>query len=1378
MSSTFHILRCFNFKIYICLCCAIISCEGSMNLCAQEYVFKQISTQHGLSQNDVNCIFQDQQGFMWFGTADGLNRYDGYEFKTFSYQVDQSNGLTSNIIQTIAQDQNQNIWIGTGEGGVNIIDYHDENIRLPVALKNQSCLLANKYVGNIAMLNNLVIVMGKESICFFKMEGEKCEHVMVNNKASLQNGAKFTNCYQLISDSTLLIGTKQGLRILNFKWAANGIQASVSSKLLNYNVYELEPFRDGHLVYCLHDSLYFMDAELSLSPILKERINCMLVEGDTNVWLGTHAGLKYLSFKNDSSLKVTSTVIYDYHNSKEAIASNVVRRIFKDKSGMIWLSTKSGGLTMMDKRSTKFDLYPSHMHPENHLRISATCFLEDSQQKLWIGKSDGTITIYPPQNLNFETGGVEVLNLDFPHSIRLLKEVKIGDYSYIIAANNYSTRLKVLDLNGKILTEAPNIDFLHSAQLNRPINTILQDEDYLWIGTYEGGLYRHHLGKNQTKCFLTQNTKSLCSNLIDALCLDSAGNLLIGTNKGLNVLLRDEKNKMQPKFQQFTHANSSKDSLSFNHITSIIKHSNQEIWIGTMGGGLNRFNYDQKTFSCVSTHDGLPSNSVKGIIEDDNQNIWIASNNGLSLLNVENFDITNFNPSDGLQDNEFKMRAYCKLKNGTLIFGGSNGFNTFCPTLMQQDTATAKIELTAMVLPAKDKKEEVYHNRAKLFRHVTDVTPIQLKHTQNSFTIYFSSLNFFTPNTVEYKYRLAGFDAGWSNTYNHTRFAKYTNLQPGEYTFEVIATNDDGIWMQKPLQLHLKISKAWYETYLAYAFYTLIVFAIFIVFTRFSLMRNNIKNNLLMERFEREKVNQLTQYKLRFFTNISHELRTPITIIKNYFEDIAPNWQQMTKEKINNDILVITRNINSLHRLVSQLLYFRKMEQENVELSPDKHDIVQFLSEVMSSFQLLAENKKIELSLKCPFKVLEFWFDKDKMEIILNNILSNAFKYTPEGGMITVRLNESEEEVKIEIEDTGNGIPLSIQNHIFERYYMGSTPNNTMGNTGIGLNLTKGLVELHKGRIELRSIEGVGSCFMLFFQKGFNHLKENKHQKLENQNVTVEIGEPADQVNPSEIPLESYKGKSVLVVEDNVDLCTFLTQKLQGEFKVYSAANGKEGLEICLEHMPDIVVSDIMMPQMNGYELCDAIKNNETISHIPVILLTAKVNEESELQGFKLGADAYVGKPFNIDILIARVIAILYSRQKVWQRIGENPFFSASEVTFTAKDEQFLGNITNLIETHMSNPNFSVEQLAEYYSISTLNLNKKIKALTGKTSVQFIRLTRLRKAAELLKAGHNRVSDVTYDVGYSDLQHFRTHFKKEFSITPSQFKNKYAPLKL
>lgn len=1344
---------------YLCLAVA------SLPLFADNsYVFSNISTKDGLSQNDVNCILQDRLGFMWFGTYDGVCRYNGYDFEYFRFNAENDNSLNSNLIHTISEDAHHNIWVGTDDKGLCVIRHSDQKIINIVINENGRNLLAQEVICGIHFFKDIAVITAKDAVFFIRFTADHFTPLSLQGKAKHKLRTLSASMSIIHNDSTLAIGTVNGIHYIELQ-NTDSLAIKYYTKFWKTRAYDIKKFRDGLLISDAI-SLYFINKYNKEFPFLKKEYRSIWVEDDQTIWAGNSQGLHKIRLESASSLTIKSIETFNNTNTKNQIQSNAIKAISEDNLGNLWIGTEGGGVTQLSKRGNKFSHFGENTLSKNLHKAQISALYEDSQQQLWIGTTQYGVSRFPKNIYDYNTQCTDYnINDIQQHNILGFQEIVSNGERFIIAASHYPIEIQVFDINGHRVKNTPLVKSLEA--LRHPVFSMAADQHYLWLGTYAAGLYRLNLNNFKKSWLTPQNTQRISSKIIRNLYNDSQDRLWIGTDKGLNLMPSQEKRKHHPKVSVFKNNPEENKSISYDYILPITETRDGEIWIGTLGGGLNRFNEKDTSFTHITSQDGLSNNSIKGIVEDQDGHLWISSNKGISRLNRSTKEIVNYSITDGLQDYEFREMAFCSRANGEILFGGNNGFNSFHPKTIKTDSSEAKIWITALDIVGPSIKSNYSYQLAALNQKIDSEEAIILKHKENSFTAYFTALHYIAPEKINYKYRLIGFDRDWNNMGAQSRFAKYTNLNPGHYTLEILASNSDGVWEKSPKTLHISIKKPWYNTWFAILCYASLAMATFLFFRRYSFIRNKIKNELMMEHFEKEKVEELTQIKLRFFTNISHELRTPLTIIKSYFDGISRQWESLPNEKINNDFGVINRNIDALMRLINQILDFRKMEQNKMELKLESENIILFTQNILSAFEQIAKDKNILLNFHHKEEKVMLAFDKEKMEKIINNLLSNAFKYTPNNGQVDVSIIEEEQQIALLVKDNGIGIKAENQIHIFERFYQ-TKKVKAQNSTGIGLSLTKGLVDLHQGSIEVQSEANQGSTFTVCIPKKIDQslaytTPDTKHHN----NDIPEIDNAID--NKQLANISKFKEKTILVVEDNHDLRRYLVQSLAEHFTVLEAENGQIGLELSIEQQPDMLISDVMMPIMDGYELCHSIKNNEHISHIPVLLLTAKNTDEAQLQGFKLGADAYISKPFNLEVLIARILNVFISREKIIERISKNPFFTNEEVAFTVRDEEFLNKISAIIKHQMAEPNFSVEQLSEEIDISKLNLNKKIKALTGKTTVQYIRHVRLCRAAELLKQQHNRISEVTYEVGYGDLQHFREHFKKEFGMAPSAY---------
>lgn len=907
----------------------------------------------------------------------------------------------------------------------------------------------------------------------------------------------------------------------------------------------------------------------------------------------------------------------------------------------------------------------------------------------------------------------------------------------------------------------------------------------VWIGTY--GLFGLYILKQEggSKRLInfpgSDQPGKLSSSNIRSILEDSYGNIWIGTDQGLNLVTPEEQAKEDPFFRVFKREAGNPGSISHNYILPIFQAKDGTIWVGTMGGGLNKMNYhsnpDSISFSAYTTANGLPNNSIKGILEDDYGSLWISSNKGLTRFDVKNDIFADFNISDGIQDYEFGELAACKRKSGELIFGGVNGINVYNPIEILNDMVAPKVALTDFqVLNQSVKAGEKVRGRVILEEGINHVAKVKLKYAENSFAIYFSSLHFSSPANNKFKYMLKGFDADWIHTGADKRFAKYTNLSPGKYTFMVLSSNNDGVWSNDPKVLEIMVVSPWWMSDLAMVVYVLLLIAMIWFFQRYSLIRIRQKNELLMEHFEREKIEELSQMKLRFFTNISHEFRTPLTLIIGPLDKLMKNWGALSEQQILKNFSVMRRNAAVLMNLINQLIDFRKLEQGKMKVNASYGDFIPFSRDVFNSFSELAANKSIEYVFTARKEELKVWFDVNILERVMYNLLSNAFKFTSENGRIEVIVDQEQDHILLQVIDNGIGIPQEMQEHIFERFYQAKRINSSEKSTGIGLSFIKGLVELHKGDIHFESEENNGSTFTVTLPKGNAHLTPDQmNSPLKDSDKAVSI----QQVEVDAIPVkvsdngteEVHEGgkATILVIEDNFELAEFLSNNLSEKYNVHTAENGEIGLEMVYKLDPDVIVSDVMMPVKSGFEVCKAIKEDENFCHKIVIMLTAKTAEESKIEGYTAGADAYISKPFSLEILETRIANLLQSRAMLKEKFKSTLSVNPSEVTTTSIDEKFLKRVLTIVEQNISNSEFTVEQLASDFGTSKFNLNKKLKDLTGNTANSFIREIRLKRAAQLLSTGRYSVTDVTYEVGFSDLKYFRNCFKKAFNSSPSEF---------
>jgi signal transduction histidine kinase/DNA-binding response OmpR family regulator len=797
---------------------------------------------------------------------------------------------------------------------------------------------------------------------------------------------------------------------------------------------------------------------------------------------------------------------------------------------------------------------------------------------------------------------------------------------------------------------------------------------------------------------------------------------------------------------------------------------------------------------------GAPDNSIFGIADDKSGNIWVSTNRGIGKFDPKTEKFKSYNESDGLQSNSFIWDASFQSIDGEIFFGGSIGLNSFYPDSIIDNIKLPVVYISKLMVNNKViNVREKFDNRIILEKNIRYTSEITLTSNESVFSLEFIAMDNVSQDEVLYAYQLEGFDKDWIYVNADKRTVDYTNLDDGTYFFKVKASNSDGFWNEKPVILKITILPPWWKTYWAYLLYLLVFALLLFFFRRLALIRAKLKNELVIEHINRVKDEELHQSKLKFFTNISHEFRTPLTLILGPLERIMATGQGDNLMK--RQFLMIKRNADRLNLLIDQLMDFRKIDNGLMTLDAAEGDICKFICDISLLFEGSAIEKNISLSIKCSGNNFNVWFDRDKMEKIIYNLLSNAFKFTPDNGIIVINvsfisgsqvshnsainLNESakgsiNQYVEISVEDSGIGIPASNIEHVFERFYKGGNSEIiAQKGTGIGLALTKDFVELHGGEIFVKSDEGKGSCFTFWLPKGDNgnrKVQYTTHDSLQlNAETIIWDGHNNIKNNDFETGSESaparIKGKAplILVVDDDSEIVKFIGDSLNSKYKIIDAENGLQGLQSAVENNPDLIISDVMMPEMDGIEFCQKLKTNLKVSHIPVILLTAKTALESRIEGIETGADAYLSKPFSIKLLEAQVNNLLANRKKLREEFSKKITVEPSEITITSTDEKFIKKAILLVEEHIGDPEFSVEQLGSSLGLSRSHLHRKLVAITSQPATEFIRTIRLKRSAQLLVQSKLTVEEITYKVGFNSPSYFTKCFRLHFGMTPSEY---------
>ena len=1384
--------------------------------------FDHITTEEGLSQNDVNCILQDRRGFMWFGTNDGLNRYDGYSFKIFKPDPQNSYSIKSNLIMALAEDESGGIWIGTAGSGLN---YFDSNTQRFYALEQPSTSggrQVNGHIRNLMLdLSGRLWVSTQDGMYVLKMESASPPEIpqIQNLTEELLPEALHTGYGGDIfqdRDSTIWISNSNGLYRLNSKKASGATQMAEfiatypeeSAPVVN----SLLKDHEGFLVLStnkglLHQTGIGKDGKPIFQEISSDVHSDLLVDSHNRIWVAGSSGLLCFSKTNPNSLPILSGTYKNDLDDSHSINKDVLRTLYMDRNGLIWIGTNGGGVNKFDPDKMAFRHFKKNLRKGSIGYDKIRSIFEDSEQNLWVGTEGGGLDFLPA---NSDEGNYHSFQSLLTASyIFAIEEVQIGETKWIYFGGQNNPSLFRMEIPNptKPVDQFP-IETL--IPIDGAVFALLNDHNgRLWVGTYNNGLYAIDLQPNGASLSYKNythdpaNSKSLSNNIIRSLHQDRKGNIWIGTGDGLNVIPAPCIQNDQVEFISYTSDTQDPNSLSHNYVLALYESSVGDIWVGTFGGGLNRFVPEQNGipahFQHYSEENGLANDVVKGILEDDQGNLWISTNKGISQFDPKLGTFKNFDTHDGLQSNEFSELACFKRQNGEMLFGGVNGFNSFMPENFRENSRLAEVVFTGFQVLNKPVAPGDKLNRHIILKQpISQTQHIRLAHNENSFSFEFAALHYSAPQKNQYKFQLVGFDEDWVLVDAERRIATYTNLGPGEYTMRVKASNNDGIWSETPSEITIHISPPFWRTWWAYLSYALLLLALLAAIRRYTIIGIKEKHQLVLEHLEKEKSEELHQMKLQFFTNISHELRTPLTLILGPLEYLKKSGDSLSFGQRAYQYQLIGKNAQFLLRLVNQILDFRKLDQGKMSLNVQNGDLIDFVREISEPFQFIAQKKQITFDIPSAFQEMEGWFDLDILEKTVYNLLSNAFKFTPKFGRVSVeieplldinqqkRTSPGQRMIELRIRDTGPGISDEKRERIFERFFsVSQTEKDNKQGTGIGLAFTKNLVELHHGSIRVESRVGQGSCFIVTLPIG-----KNSYKKSELLKAPTEISLSHETSLSSWVPnkmLDEHMESSyleegartnlpqILIIDDYPDIRSLIRQSLGGKYQILEASDGLMGLEMALEHLPDLIISDVMMPKMNGLELCQRLRGNSRISHIPFVLLTAKSSEENELEGLKNGADAYVRKPFNMDVLEAQIQNILFQRQELKARFRRELLLEPEQVTVASVDEEFLKRAMEIIEDHMANPDFNVETMVKEIGMSRSKLYLKLKALTEQSTSEFIRTVRLKRAVQLLENGGLTVKEIMYMTGFNTASYFSKCFKKQFGVSPSEYLKKKVP---
>ncbi len=1380
----------FILRIY---CCILFVTNAVGQQTGASYTF--VTLEEKFPKSAITSIIQDEKGLLWIATNfDGLYQYNGTDLKAYKHNVNDSTSINSSIINTLFIDSRNRIWIGTDEG-LNIYNRDFDSFE-KITFTPTNPIKGNIPVFSIEEANDGSIFIGTPSHGLYMIDSNLQSIASLTENVPVKFAGSVINALLPMENGDMLIGTNVGLFYFDAKSSMIRKKLFVTEKgseEINYSIESLFKDIDNNILVGTFANGLVRIEQLANGFYHRENFrftdkrifDIKMLNGNTILCATENDGL----FVLDNAGAVIRNYTYD-KSDPYSIGSNSIWSILVDDQKRIWLGYYNNGIGVFDALHDKFLDLQSLPYSKNSLQSpSVTGIVQDNDNLIWIGMDGGGIDIYDPvtkkfthlyDNKDSTIKGLDKLDIQ---TIFLDKKGNLwaGTWSsgiyYLSNRSNQFINYNTTNTGGKLASNS-----ITSFSEN--------SEGIIWIATYFGGL---HSFDPKTTEFDSHPDKSFNTSLdkeghIRSVLVDRNDTIWLGTPKGLLKTYKVSENKYETESLNQFLLKSSKKQNSLN-IRSLLEDAGGNIWAGSYGKGLFKIDKETDEVEWFGKKDGLLLENISAIIEDHNKNIWISGEAGLVQMNTQTKVFSSYNKEDGLLSNNYNYNAATTAKNGLLYFGNYKGVDYFNPDNINQNTHEPSVYFTDFKLFNKSVNPQ--SEDSNLTKNISETEHLILSPKQFVFTIEFAAINFTRASKNQYAYYLEGFEDEW-NYVGGTRSATYTNLSPGDYTFHVKASNNDGVWTKEPVNLSITVLAPWWATNWAIFGYALLIIGIAFLVNRFLNKRIEEKRILKFERVQRQQEEILNQKKIQFFTNISHEFRTPLTLIINPIMDILENNNTKIDKALKEKHNIIFRNAQRLKNLIDELMDFRKLNMNKLTLNASRINAFNFVKEIAEHFEEEAFEKNILLSTETDGKEFDFWGDPGLLEKVIYNLLSNAFKATPENGVISITVYECKEKIilplvdttqpveaiEISIEDTGTGIAKEDIEHIFERFYRAKDRNQQYyggSGTGIGLELVQSFVQLHKGEVKVESTEGIGTKFTLFFATGSSHLQNSENtiplsvKEPLNQKVSDENFENSRIDNAGFNQLNQSK-KTVLIVEDNLELRNYLKNKLRPNYNVAEAENGIKGFEMALKGIPDMIITDVIMPQMDGLEFSKLIKKDLRTSHIPIIMITAKTMDSDKIKGIDSGADAYMNKPFDMKLLKSYIKRLIESRQQfLGNNINDKNKITLLENT-TSIDKSFIQKVFDYINENISENNLNVEHLADDMSLSRSQLYRKIKALTGMTVNELIRKIRLERAKQLLENGSESVSEVGFKVGFSSASYFSKCFKNEFGMLPTEMK--------
>ncbi|MBC3759603.1 response regulator [Hyunsoonleella sp. SJ7] len=1325
-----------------------------------KYAFSHLTTADGLSQSSAIAIHQDRLGQIWIGTRDGLNKYDGTEFTIYRNEEGNPKSISNNDVLAIHEDGQGNLWIGTYNG---LNKYNPKTDSFTQYFHQESTdALANNTIWKISELSDGNIYLGTSGgLSVYDPVSKKFKNYLTEG---LTPAVRRVMSILEMSSGKILLGTGAGVfeAKLSQDFSVKRIEGSAI-----YSIQDLIELKDGtvllatqeHALIKFNPNSYrfvpFIEKETKKSQI--QNIRQLLLDDNGLLWVGSYQGL--ILVESNESVRILQADIDDVRS----LSKNSIKALFKDQKGSIWIGTYYGGINIWDPSNSNFQNITQNQFGKG-LSYSVVSSIESDGKNVFFGTEGGGLNVWDREKNSFSylTADNSVLSDNNIKTLNSLNKDELWIGTFKNGLQVYNTREKQFEPSAL----PPDLKKLIN---NVGVYAVKQDSHQnIWIGTFGKGVFKFskETGKYQRFKHSDSKANTLSNDLIRSICTDKDNNTWIGTQKGLNKISTSG---------TITHYLYDEKLQYGEDVVALLQDLSNTIWVGTKSKGLLKIEGDSIKPVSIRINDVRVS-AVRSILAGGSGLLWMGTNQGIVSYDSKTKAVKLYNQSDGVISNEFNDNASLKVDNSTFFFGGPNGATVISTDRLHENEYSPQVILTNFEIRDADKANA----NNKILEYTLPFTDdIELDYNQGNFSVSFSIPNFINSSNNTYKYRLKGLEQEWNITQTNT--ANYTIQKPGEYIFEVQGANNDGVWNKDITQLNIRVAPAPWRTWWAFAIYGILILIALYFLYGIQKTKAKLKHDLHLEHVEAERTKEINKSKLEFFTNISHEFRTPLSLILGPLKQIIENYQGSSK--MYKKLLVVENNAGHLLKLINRLMDFRKYENNLYKLNAAEGNIVKFLREIFLSFSEYAKNGHYNFEFVCAEKEILVYYDRHKLERVFYNLISNAFRYTPKGGSIVVRIEALEDAIRINIEDSGVGVAKEFQDKIFERFFEASNQNKqdndyTKG-TGIGLAIAKSIIQLHKGTIKVEdNPTGQGSIFSVTLPLGNVHLEAS--EIIEDFKFSEDISQYVSQLealnatNGDEINVKDpNKKETILVVEDNAELRQFIRDVLIQTYNVIEAENGKKAFNRAKKEAVDIIVSDVIMPEMTGTELCSKIKGDLKTSHIPIILLTSRTSLVYKLDGLERGADDYISKPFDISEFKLRVHNLLKARAKLREKFTTNDVLKPNDVIISSHDENLFKKALHIVNENIGNEDFDVRLFCSELGVSRTMLFTKIKAWSNFTPNEFILHFRMKRAAQLMEQGKLNISQISYQVGYKDPKYFSKSFQKKFGVAPSKYTDKF-----